>query len=156
MRRALLSILGLSLLLFALDQLFRVLHPQVNLVRASLVGLSALIALAALARLLRSGIRPWVGALSILASAFSSVLLIEAGALVSRSLSSALVHVAILAVAYPLLDRASLSAGVGRELGAGLVSERPRRDGAALPAAARRDSRWTPTTTSRGPRRAPR
>jgi hypothetical protein len=33
------------------------------------------------------------------------VLLIEAGLLVSRSASSGLVHVAILAAAFPLLDR---------------------------------------------------
>ncbi len=48
MRRSLLSIAGLALLLFAIDQLFRVLYPEVNLVRASLVGLTALIVLAPL------------------------------------------------------------------------------------------------------------
>jgi len=105
MRRSLLSIAGLSLLLFALDQLYRLLHPEVNLVRASLVGLTALVALAPLARLPRSGVRPWVGALAIFASAFLSVLLIEAGLLVSRSPASGLAHVLILAAAFPLLDR---------------------------------------------------
>jgi hypothetical protein len=105
MRRNLLSIAGLTALLFALDRLYRWLHPEVNLVRASLVGLTALIALAPLARLQRSGVRPWVGALAIYASAFLSVLLIEAGWLVSRSSSSGLVHVLILAAAFPLLDR---------------------------------------------------
>jgi len=105
MRRSLLSIAGLSLLLFALDRLYRVLHPEVNLVRASLVGLTALAALAPLARLPRSPVRPWVGALAILASAFLSVLLIEAGVLVSRSPSSGLVHVLIVAAVFPLLDR---------------------------------------------------
>jgi hypothetical protein len=105
MRRTLLSIAGLSLLLFALDQLYRVLHPEVNPARASLVGLTALVALAPLARLPRSEVRPWVGALAIFASAFLTVLLIEAGLLVSRSASSGLVHVAILAAAFPLLDR---------------------------------------------------
>jgi hypothetical protein len=104
-RRTLLSIAGLSLLLFALDQFYRVLHPEVNLVRASLVGLTALLALAPLRRLPRSGVRPWVGALAIFASAFLSVLLIEAGLLVSRSAGSGLVHLAILAAAFPLLDR---------------------------------------------------
>jgi len=108
MRRTLLSIAGLSLLLFALDQLYRVLHPEVNLVRASLVGLTALALLAPLARVPRSGFRPWVGALAIFTSAFLSVLLIEAGLLVSRSASSGLVHVSILAAVFPLLDRIRL------------------------------------------------
>jgi hypothetical protein len=105
MRRELLSIAGLSLLLFALDQLYRVLHPEVNLVRASLVGATALIALSALARLPRFPIGPCVGALAIFASAFLSVLLIQAGLLASRSPASGLVHLAILAAAHPLLDR---------------------------------------------------
>ena len=105
MRRTLLSIAGLCLLLFALDRLYRVVHPEVNLVRASLVGLTALAVLAPLAWLRRTPIRPWVGALAIFASAFLSVLMIEAGVLVSRSPSSGLVHALIVAAAFPLLDR---------------------------------------------------
>ena len=105
MRRTLLSVIGLLLLLFALDQLYRVLHPEVNLARASLVGLTALVALAPLAWLPGSKVRPWVGGLAIFGSASLSVLLIEAGLLVSRSARSGLVHAAILAIAYPLLDR---------------------------------------------------
>jgi hypothetical protein len=105
MRRTLIAIAGLSLLLFALDQLYRVLHPEVNLVRASLVGATAIFALAPLARIPRFPIQPWAGGLAILASAFLSVLLIEADVLVSRSPVSGLVHFLILAVAYPLLVR---------------------------------------------------
>jgi hypothetical protein len=105
MRRSLRSIAGPSLLLFPLDRLYRVLHPEVNLLRASLVGLTALGALAALARLRRIPIRPWVGALTIFVSAFLSVWLIQVGFLVSRSPSSGLVHVLILAAVFPLLDR---------------------------------------------------
>ena len=104
-RRDLLAIAGLSLLLLALDQLYRVLHPEVNLVRASLVGATALIVLAPMARLPRFPLRPWVGAGAIFASAFLSVLLIEAGLLVSRSPGSGLVHLLILAGAYLSLDR---------------------------------------------------
>jgi hypothetical protein len=103
--RSPLPVAGLSLLLFALDRLYRLLHPEVDLVRASLVGLTALLALAPLARLPRFPIRPWVGALAIFASAFLSVLMIEAGLLVSRSPLSGVVHVLILAGAFPLLDR---------------------------------------------------
>ena len=50
-------------------------------------------------------IEPWVGALAIFVSAFASVLLIEAGVLVSRSALSGAVHVLILAVAVPVIDR---------------------------------------------------
>ena len=99
------AIAALSLLLFALDQLYRVLHPEVNLVRASLVGATALAALVPLARLPGFPIRPLVGALAIFASAFLSVLLIQAGLLVSRSPRSGLVHLLILAAVFPLLDR---------------------------------------------------
>jgi hypothetical protein len=99
------AIAGLTLLLFALDRLFRSLHPHVDLVRASLVGLSALTALAPLWLLRRRPFEPWVGALAIFASAFASVLLIEAGLLVSRSALSGAVHVLILAAGFLLLDR---------------------------------------------------
>jgi hypothetical protein len=112
-QKNLISIAGLSLLLFALDQLYRVLHPEVNLVRASLVGATALLALAPLARFPRSPIQPWAGGLAIFASALLSVLLIETGVLVSRSPVSGLVHFLILAVAYPLLARRFEPASAG-------------------------------------------
>ncbi len=105
MKSSLLAIAGLSLLLFALDRLYRVLHPHVDLERASLVGLTALAALAPLWLLKRRPIEPWVGGLAIFASAFVSVLSIEAGLLVSQSALSGAVHVLILAVAFPVLDR---------------------------------------------------
>jgi len=100
MRRNGLAICGLVILLVVLDQLYRVLHPEVNLARASLVGASAWLALRALRA---AGLRwpsPARGAFAIAASAFGSVLLIEAGWLVSRSPRSALVHVLILAAAF--------------------------------------------------------
>lgn len=105
MRRRLLGVAGLTGLLGAIDALYRVLHPEVNLVRASLVGLTAWVALATLARRWHR-IPVLAGALAIFGSAACSVLLIEAGVLVSRSLASALVHVAILAGAYAALERA--------------------------------------------------
>lgn len=105
MKRKLISIGGLTLLLFALDRLYRVLHPEVDLVRASLVGLSALAALAPLWLLRRPPIQPWVGGLSIFTSAFASVLLIEVGVLDSRSATSGVLHVLILAAVFPVLDR---------------------------------------------------
>jgi hypothetical protein len=100
MKRTLLAIAALSLLLAAIDQLYRVLHPEVNFVRAALVGLTALAALAGLSRLRPGSVPVVAGALAISASAFLSVALIEAGALVSRSPTSAVVHVALLAAAF--------------------------------------------------------
>jgi hypothetical protein len=100
MRRSIVSILGLSVLLFLLDQLYRVLHPEVNLLRACLVGATGLAVLALLRRAGARGIDPARGGLAILASAFLSVLAIQAGWLVSRSHASGAVHVAILAVAW--------------------------------------------------------
>lgn len=105
MKRNLLGIAGLTLLLFALDRLYRVLHPEVDLARASLVGLTALAALAPLALVRRRPLEPWVGALAIFVSAGLSALLIEAGVLVSRSALSGAVHVLILAAAFPAIDR---------------------------------------------------
>jgi hypothetical protein len=104
MKRALLEVGALALLLTAIDQLYRWLHPEVDLVRATLVGLTALVSLAALARLRVIRIRVLRGALAIFASAFVSVLAIEAGLLVSRSPVSAAVHVVLLALAYLALE----------------------------------------------------
>jgi hypothetical protein len=129
MRRNALAIPALLILLALLDQLYRVLHPEVNLVRASLVGATAW---AALLLLRAAGLRlvpPGRGALAIGASAVGSVLLIQAGWLVSRSTTSAAVHVVILAAAFQALPRAD-----------GLF--RPRtRSRESSPCAARRDSR---------------
>ena len=113
MRRTLISIAGLVVLLFLLDQLYRVLHPQVNLVRATLVGASGGLVLAALWRVGLRRIPPVAGGLAIFASAFLSVLAIEAGWLVSRSLLSAVVHVAILAAAFPVLEGLLAARGAG-------------------------------------------
>jgi hypothetical protein len=107
MKRAWLGIGVLVALLTAIDQLYRWLHPHVDLERATLVGLTALAALVALARLplpAAARVRPLPGALAILASAVLSVLLIEHGVLVSRSPTSGLVHALLVAGAYPLLS----------------------------------------------------
>jgi hypothetical protein len=102
MKRTLLSVAGLTLLLAAIDRLYRVVYPDVDFVRACLVGLTAWLALALLVRSRRVSVPARTGALAIFASAASSVALIQAGVLVSRSLASALVHVAILGAAYTL------------------------------------------------------
>lgn len=95
------------MLLFLLDRRFRILYPEVNLVRASLVGLTGFAFLAPLWLLRRRPFDPLTGALSIFASAFLSVLLIQSGLLVSRSNISGFIHVLILAGAFLILDRIS-------------------------------------------------
>jgi hypothetical protein len=114
----------LALLLFLLDRLYRVLHPVVDLERACLVGASALVALLLLSRLRPIGVRPVTGALAVFASAFGSVLLIQAGALVSQSLLSGAVHLWILAAAFSALDAAAPTAPAAQP---GRRRRRPRR-----------------------------
>jgi hypothetical protein len=104
MRRKALSIAALTLLILLLDRAFRYIHPEVNLVRASLVGLSGYLGLLALHAARPGLLRPAAGGLSVFASAFLSVLLIEGGVLISRSPLSGLVHVIILAAAFLVLD----------------------------------------------------
>jgi len=107
MRRKSLSIAALVLLIFLLDRVFRFLHPEVNLVRATLVGSSAFIVLLALSAFRRGLLDPVVGGLSVFASAFFSVLLIQGGLLVSQSGVSGVVHAVILAAAFLALDAAA-------------------------------------------------
>jgi hypothetical protein len=103
------TIVGLVVLIFLLDLLFRPIYPEVDRIRATLVGITAYVVLFALSKLRPGLVNPLVGALAIFASAFLSVLLIQAGVLVSKSAISAIVHVAILAVAY--LIAAAIVAG---------------------------------------------
>ena len=105
MNRGLRAIGALTLLLWLIDRLFRWLHPEIDLLRASLVGLTALLALAAFARIRPRALDVWNGAFAILASAVGSVVLIEAGVLTSRSLVSGIVHVVILAAAFVSIER---------------------------------------------------
>ena len=80
----------LALLLTAIDQLYRVLHPEVNLARASAGRPHARSWRSARSRACGQRRSRCVrGALAIFASACLSVLLIEAGVLVSRSPLSA-------------------------------------------------------------------
>jgi hypothetical protein len=90
--------------LFLDDPLFRVLHPEVNTARSILVGATAWVAL----ELLWIGGLRWVppvrGGLAILTSAFVSVQWIAAGWLVSRSMVSVWVHVALLGAVYIAIE----------------------------------------------------
>ena len=98
--RHLYTIAALVLLIFLLDLLFRPIYPEVDLIRATLVGLTAFAVLFAIHKLRPGLVHPVVGAVAIFASAFLSVLLIQAGVLVSQTTVSAVVHVLILVGAY--------------------------------------------------------
>ncbi len=102
--RTLRSFLALVALIFLLDRLYRYFHPVVNLERATIVGLSAFLALFVLSRFLRWLPGPFLGGFSVFCSAFFSVLLIQHGYLVSQSSFSGFVHVVILAVAFAIAE----------------------------------------------------
>ncbi len=100
MRSKLLEIVELVGLLAALDQLYRWLHPEVDFVRATLVGATAFATLRLL-ELARVRVVPaGRGALVVFSAAFLSVALIQSGVLVSRSPASVAVHVALVVGAY--------------------------------------------------------
>ena len=104
MTRTLTNVAALTILLFALDRIFVPIYPTVDLIRASMVGASALIVLAIVNQLRPSILDPLVGAIAIFLSAFISVLLIQAGILVSKSLVSGVVHIMILIAAFLGVD----------------------------------------------------
>lgn len=115
MRRHLVAIAYLVVLLTLLDQLYRVLHPEVNFARATLVGLTAYASLLLLRLCGLQLVSPMRGALSIGISAFGSVALIETGWLVSRSSVSGVVHALILAFAYLALGLSETRGGAERD-----------------------------------------
>ncbi len=83
-----------------LDVLYIYLYPEVNPIRATLIGASALVIL------FIPPIRALVdrysltGFLSIYASALFGALLVQAGILISKSTLSGVVHIAVLVVTY--------------------------------------------------------
>ena len=86
-----------------LDQIYVFLYPTVSPIRATLIGVSALVILfiPPLKRLVDGHVL--VGFLSIYSSALFGALLVQADLLVSKSALSAVVHVAILIVTYSVL-----------------------------------------------------
>lgn len=105
MRQRIATIGFLVVLLFAMDQLYRIAYPEVNLLRGTLVGATAWASLRGLELLGARAVPARLGGSAVFLSAFGSVLAIEAGWLVSRSATSAVVHVVLLAVSVPFLER---------------------------------------------------
>lgn len=86
-----------------LDMLYVSLYPAVNPIRASLIGASALVILfISPVRRLVDGYS-LAGFLSIYSSALFGALLVQSGVLVSKSLFSAVVHIALLIATYGVL-----------------------------------------------------
>lgn len=92
----------LILLQLAIDFLYVYLYPSVNPIRATLIGLTALLLLFIPPFKRLFNIRPLIGSLSIYSSALFGALLVEAGALKSKSFLSAAAHIAILIATYAL------------------------------------------------------
>lgn len=103
MKKHLISILALVLLQFMLDTIYVYVYPQVNPIRATLIGLTALTAL--LIPFLKKivGLRPALGFLPIYSSAFFGALLVQNGYLASKSALSGISHIAILIITYIII-----------------------------------------------------
>src|SRR3989344_3958159 len=97
-------IIGLMILQGILDLIFVYLYPEVNPIRATFIGLSAIIVLDLLYFIRKNLINPVIGGISIFSSALFGALLVQVGYLISKSPLSTLVHVLILIVTYLILD----------------------------------------------------
>jgi hypothetical protein len=84
-----------------LDYLFVYLYPTVNPIRATMIGLTALLILYIGRELIKVPVA--FGFLAVYASALFGALLVQAGVLVSKSAVSGIAHIAILIVTYLLL-----------------------------------------------------
>ena len=96
-------IMILVFLQLAIDFLYVYLYPNVNPIRATLIGLTALLLLSILPFKRFFNIHPLIGSFSIYSSALFGALLVGAGALKSKSFLSAVAHIAILILTYALI-----------------------------------------------------
>ena len=97
------AIIAFILLQLVLDVLYIYLYPSVSPIRATLIGFTALLLLFVMPFKRIFNIRPLIGFLSIYSSAFFGALLVQAGAVQSKSFLSAVAHVVILVVTYALI-----------------------------------------------------
>lgn len=102
-KKYVIAVLALILLQFLIDSIYVYIYPQVNPIRATLIGLTALVALFIPYLKRIAGLRPALGFLPIYSSALFGALLVQNGYLVSKSLLSGAVHVAILLVTYAII-----------------------------------------------------
>ena len=93
----------LIVLQFLLDMLYVYIYPIVNPIRATFIGFSALIILFIpfLKKIVE--MKPYIGFLPIYSSALFGALLVQADAVKSKSVESAVAHVLILIVTYIII-----------------------------------------------------
>ena len=96
-------IVVLILIQFLLDMLYVYIYPTVNPIRATLIGLSALVILFIpfLKKIVE--MKPYIAFLPIYSSALFGALLVQADFVKSKSSASGIAHVVILIVTYGLL-----------------------------------------------------
>lgn len=94
----------LILIQFLLDMLFVYIYPNVNPVRATLIGFSALfiLYLISLTPFVKNliGLKPYIAFVPIYSSALFGALLVQAGIVASKSAASGIAHIVILIVTY--------------------------------------------------------
>lgn len=97
-KRVIINIVILIILQFLVDMLYVILYPDVNPLRAVMIGISSFIVLWIFGKKLK--VDMWIGGLSIFSSAFFGALLVQGGILVSKSVLSGVIHILILIVSY--------------------------------------------------------
>ena len=100
----LLSIIGLSVLQFVIDVLYRFADLEVNTIRAILISVTSTLVLFVFNKIKPNLINPTIGGLSILIEALIAAQLVQNSILVSQSVISGIVHVILLAVTYLILN----------------------------------------------------
>ena len=103
-KKVALVVVGLIFLQYLIDTLFVYIYASVNPIRATLIGLSALLVLGVVHYMKKGLVNPLLGALSIYSSALFGALLVQVGYLVSKSPLSGLVHALILVVTFVVLS----------------------------------------------------
>lgn len=106
MKKNLIRITALVFLEFFLDTAFVFFYPlPINPFRATLISISALIALFGLNALKKGLINPFVGGITIFSSAYFGAILVQEGYLVSKSWESGLAHIAILGATFIIVTK---------------------------------------------------
>jgi len=102
------TIVLLVFLHLMINRIYSYIYPNVNPIKATLIGLTALLAM--LVPFIRNfiGVTKLEGFLPIYTSALFGALLVQAGFMVSKTTESTLVHIGILIATYLTLKAASL------------------------------------------------
>ena len=96
-------VISLIIIQFPLDMLYVYIYPSVNPIRATFIGISALIILSI--PIIRNFLKmnPLISFLPIYSSALFGALLVQAGFVASKSTASGITHVLILIITYVII-----------------------------------------------------